>query len=565
MIARKWRPSSFEELIGQSHVSQTLLNALKKDRLPHALLFTGPRGTGKTSTARILAKILRCPHVTESFIPCNQCTDCREIAAGNSVDVIEIDGASNNGVEAIRELRETVSYMPSSGKHKIYIIDEVHMLSTSAFNALLKTLEEPPEYITFMMATTEPHKIPNTILSRCQRFDLRRIPLKLIVEKLEKICQEDQVQYTEEALWMVARQGDGSLRDSESLLDQVITFCDHNLTAEQVIDVLGLTDRGLLLDCLKAIVERQSAHALNLLEKLFITGQDPKIFVQDLLEEIRHLVLVKLNPERASTLVDLPDSELNELKKLAQQVTPEEGHMIFDMALKGGSDLLKSQEPRIVLEMLILRMSSAPRLRDLLSLGSEITASPLPPTSFATVAPENSSMAPIVKEKDIIPEKPVTGLPNMVPNFEESEQSTPTKPLPHLPLEEKWHQLVKKIANINELMGTQLEHTFLSQLTDQHLTIGLPNQISFLHGKLTDNGFQKKLLNYINTFWGPGHSLEMSVVKEKKSENLTPKAVTQKKESEKMVKDRELVENHPLVKAAQKSFKTRIKNIREIK
>jgi DNA polymerase III subunit gamma/tau len=211
VIARKWRPQSFQQLVGQEHISVTLLNALKNGRLPQALLFTGPRGTGKTSTARILAKSLRCPNAKD-FVPCNECPACEDVALGRSVDVIEIDGASNNGVDAIRELRDTVGYMPSSGKYKVYIIDEVHMLSTSAFNALLKTLEEPPAHVVFIMATTEVQKIPNTILSRCQRFDFRRIPSRQIAQHLEKICKADKVKTEPEALWLLARQAEFNAR-----------------------------------------------------------------------------------------------------------------------------------------------------------------------------------------------------------------------------------------------------------------------------------------------------------------------------------------------------------------
>ncbi len=229
VIARRFRPQEFESLVGQDHVRQTLSNALRAKRLHHALLFTGPRGTGKTSPARILAKSIRCPNAVD-FVPCNRCNECDEITSGRSVNVIEIDGASNNGVDAIRELRETIGYMPSSGKYKIYIIDEVHMLSTSAFNALLKTLEEPPEHVFFVMATTEAHKLPKTILSRVQRFDFRRIPTALIAQHLKKICEADQIKCQPEALWAVARQGDGSMRDSQSLLEQVINFCEGELT-----------------------------------------------------------------------------------------------------------------------------------------------------------------------------------------------------------------------------------------------------------------------------------------------------------------------------------------------
>ncbi len=365
VIARKWRPKTFEDLVGQSHIRQTLHNALKGDRLHHSLLLTGPRGTGKTSTARIIAKSLRCPKAID-FVPCNQCADCEDISLGRSLDVIEIDGASNNGVDSVRELRDTVAFMPSSGKYKLYIIDEVHMLSTSAFNALLKTLEEPPGHVVFIMATTEAHKIPNTILSRCQRFDFRRISTKAISENLLMICQAEGIQADPLALWSIARQGDGSMRDSQSLLDQLITFSGKEISVEKVTEALGLTDRRLILESLKALVLRDSQMMVEIAKKNFSAGYDPRNFVQDLLLEIRHALFIKLNPEAAQDLVDLPESEITELKELCAELSEEDMHLLFDMALKGASDLMRAQDQKIVLEMLLLRMAAAPRIENLL-------------------------------------------------------------------------------------------------------------------------------------------------------------------------------------------------------
>lgn len=369
VIARKWRPQSFQELVGQDHVSTTLLNALRNNRLPQALLFAGVRGTGKTSTARILAKSLRCQQAKD-YVPCGQCSDCEDIAASRSLDVIEIDGASNNGVDAIRELRDTVGYMPSSGRYKVYIIDEVHMLSTSAFNALLKTLEEPPPHVVFIMATTEAQKLPNTILSRCQRFDFRRVPSRQIAAHLAKICEAEGIRAEQEAVWLIARLGDGSHRDAQSLLDQAITFCGGEVTLAKVIDVLGLTDRTLLLETLGALVHRDSQAAVDVIEKIFKAGYDPKVYAQDLLEELRHALLIRLSPEDPARLVDLPDSEIAQLKELTSVLGDEDIHLLFDMTLKGVNDLLRSQDPRIVLEMLLLRMAAAPRIASLAAFAS---------------------------------------------------------------------------------------------------------------------------------------------------------------------------------------------------
>ncbi len=247
VLARKWRPQQFADVVGQEHVTTTLKNAIEQNRLAHAYLFVGPRGIGKTSTARIFAKALNCvkgPTAT----PCDKCDNCLEITEGRSLDVLEIDGASNNGVEQVRELRDTVRYAPARGKFKIYIIDEVHMLTTQAFNALLKTLEEPPAHVKFIFATTEPQKVLPTILSRCQRFDLRRIPANLIVKHLKEISKKEKVAIDDEALAAIARGAEGGLRDAESTLDQLIAFCGNKIAEADVLSVFGLVahdpDRG---------------------------------------------------------------------------------------------------------------------------------------------------------------------------------------------------------------------------------------------------------------------------------------------------------------------------------
>src|SRR4051812_5030405 len=233
VLARKFRPTAFDDVVGQSHVTRTIRNAIRLGRIHHAFLFTGTRGCGKTSTARILARALNCSNPTKLFDPCNECESCKEIAAGSSLDVLEIDGASNNGVDAIRELRDNVRFMPNKGKYKIYIVDEVHMLSNAAFNALLKTLEEPPAHVVFIFATTEPHELPTTILSRCQRFDFKRIPPKQISERLASIAKSESIEISKVGLAEISRAAEGSMRDAQSLFDQVISFAGD--TAGKVV------------------------------------------------------------------------------------------------------------------------------------------------------------------------------------------------------------------------------------------------------------------------------------------------------------------------------------------
>ena len=296
VFARKYRPQTFDDLVGQAHVSRTLKNAVAQNRLAHAYLFVGPRGIGKTSTARILAKSLNCvkgPTVT----PCGECDNCREIAAGNSLDVIEIDGASNNSVEDVRQLRENVRYAPAKGRYKIYLIDEVHMLSAAAFNALLKTLEEPPEHVKFVFATTEPQKVLPTILSRCQRFDLHRIPANLIANHLQFIAKKEKILLEPAAAHAIARGAEGGLRDAESMLDQLVAFCGEKISENDVLDVFGFTSEQTVVDLTGRILRGETPSAIDLLHQQSEAGKDMIRLMSDLIAYLRDLLVFKAKPD----------------------------------------------------------------------------------------------------------------------------------------------------------------------------------------------------------------------------------------------------------------------------
>lgn len=303
VFARKYRPQTFDDLVGQSHVSQTLKNAVEQNRLAHAYLFVGPRGVGKTSTARILAKSLNCvngPTVT----PCGKCDNCREIAAGNSLDVIEIDGASNNSVEDVRELRDNVRYAPAKGRYKIYLIDEVHMLSSAAFNALLKTLEEPPAHVKFIFATTEPQKVLQTILSRCQRFDLHRIPANLIAQHLQFISDKEKITLAPAAASAIARGAEGGLRDAESMLDQLVAFCGEKISEADVLNVFGFTSQQTVADLTEQILRGATANAVQLLHDQCESGKDMMKLMSDLISYLRDLLVFKVKPDALAEDVD---------------------------------------------------------------------------------------------------------------------------------------------------------------------------------------------------------------------------------------------------------------------
>jgi DNA polymerase-3 subunit gamma/tau len=294
VFARKYRPQIFDDVLGQDHVVQTLKNAIQQRRLAHAYLFVGPRGTGKTSTARILAKALNCVH-GPTPTPCGVCDSCREIALGISLDVLEIDGASNNSVDQVRELRDNVRFAPVRGRYKVYIIDEVHMLTQQAFNALLKTLEEPPQHVIFVFATTEPHKVLPTILSRCQRFDLHRIPPRIIAEHLNFIATQEGVTLSAAAANAIATAADGGLRDAESMLDQLVAFCGTSIDEHQVLEVFGLTAEQVVLDLSQAIITRESTKALHLIHAQQEAGKDLSKLLTDLLNFFRSLLIAQVD------------------------------------------------------------------------------------------------------------------------------------------------------------------------------------------------------------------------------------------------------------------------------
>ena len=368
VLALKWRPQDFSEIIGQKAVQTTLVNALKNNRLYPVCLFTGPRGTGKTSMARILAKTLRCQQKKNPMSPCGKCEECLLIQKGKSLDVMEIDGASNNGVEAVRELRDTLSYMPSSGSKKIYIIDEVHMLSTSAFNALLKTLEEPPDHVLFIMATTEAQKIPLTVISRCQKFDFHLIPHRLLKSQLEKICKKENISIDDKSLWLITRQAQGSLRDGQSLLDQLITFCDKAITFEKVIENLGLANPMILFKALRSLCERDEKQMVQIINEQRNTGVEARLFLQNLIEGLRDLLILKQNPDNQPHLVNRSHQEIEELKNFSKKISYEDLLFLFDLSLKGERDLNFCHDSQLALEVLLLKLSQAPRLENLVPL-----------------------------------------------------------------------------------------------------------------------------------------------------------------------------------------------------
>ncbi len=353
-IARKWRPTTFDEIAGQGHVTRTLTNALTLGRIHHAFLFTGARGVGKTTAARTLSRCLNC-HKGPTPTPCGTCPSCIDLGRGNSSDVTEIDGASNNSVEDVRALRDSVRYLPSRDKYRVYIIDEVHMLSIGAFNALLKTLEEPPDHVVFIFATTEPQKIPDTILSRVQRFDFKRIPTQTVVKRLRTIIDAEGIEIPDEGLRLIARAGEGSMRDAQSLLDQVIAFGGENVDTDQVAKILGLVDRGLLFGFLEGLTQAQPEKCLDSIAAVYDYGYELSQFTSELLELLRNAALTVLSPA-ARKHVDAPAEELERLAALCKGLDAETFSRWFQVMLAVHDEVARSSRPRLVLEMAVARL-----------------------------------------------------------------------------------------------------------------------------------------------------------------------------------------------------------------
>lgn len=354
-LYRAYRPQTFEDVVGQEHIIRTLKNQIENNNIGHAYLFTGTRGTGKTSTAKIFARAVNCTNGINQE-PCNECDVCRDILNDNIMDVIEIDAASNNSVDDIRELRESVKYSPAKSKYKVYIIDEVHMLSQGAFNALLKTLEEPPSYIIFILATTEPHKIPATILSRCQRFDFKRVTVKDMSDRMKKICSEENIEVEEKALNLISRNSQGALRDALSILDQCISFGDNKIEYKDVVELLGTVNIEQLFDMAECIINQDTKKSLQNLNEFVIWGKDIRNLINDLIDHFRNLMVCKVSNE-LDEIISLPEETVNLLKEQANSVDMNDLIRILNILSTAQDNIKSSSNPRVLAEVTMMKLA----------------------------------------------------------------------------------------------------------------------------------------------------------------------------------------------------------------
>ncbi|MBO5131427.1 MAG: DNA polymerase III subunit gamma/tau [Romboutsia sp.] len=354
-LYRAYRPQNFEDVVGQEHIIRTLKNQIENNNVGHAYLFSGTRGTGKTSTAKIFARAVNCENSTNQE-PCNECEVCKDILNDNIMDVVEIDAASNNSVDDIRELRENVKYSPTKAKYKVYIIDEVHMLSQGAFNALLKTLEEPPSYIIFILATTEPHKIPATILSRCQRFDFKRVTVKDMTARMQKICNEENIVVEDKALNLVARNSQGALRDALSILDQCISFGDNKIEYKDVVELLGTVNVEQLFELAKCIIEQDTRQSLQILNEFVIWGKDIRNLINDLIDHFRNLMVCKVSSD-LEEIISLPEETIEQLKLQAKYVDINDLIRILNILSTTQDQMRSSSNPRILAEVTMMKIA----------------------------------------------------------------------------------------------------------------------------------------------------------------------------------------------------------------
>lgn len=603
VLARKWRPAQFSDIVGQNHIIRTLTNAVMMKRVHHAYLFTGSRGIGKTSIARIYSKILRCASVTtvasaegETLKSCDQCAFCREIALGNSVDVREIDGASNNGVEAIREIRDDAKVLPSAGDRKIFIIDEVHMLTTAAFNALLKLLEEPPAHVTFIFATTEPHKIPATILSRCQRFDYRRVSSAQIQQRLQLICEHEKIEVEPGVFALVAQAAEGSMRDSLSLLDQILAYCGNKITLLQARDCIGLISGHRVLDVLEGVFLRRPSQALEVVDQCYRNGQDLRILAKNLAECMHAAILQKVGIS-TSVLAELAETEQSRLAEMVTHRSIEELELIFQAIHQSLEWIARSPQPKIVIDILLIKCALSEQMIPMVHVSEPQTQpilnTPVLPAADKAVSPIPPP-APLHREGRLTPQPlALQSAPPRPPN----PGAALAEPPPHSPSPSQidpksealskvtplrgvappnWESLIERVRRQRPLLASILEHAAGASLPTEPAPFAAsnpprpegastppnpdsPNNILIVYFKPEDSYFKEQLQSRVyqeqmqnlckEAF---GRPIRLQIENRDSGESVAQKRDRQTKMREQNVRSR--AESHPILKEARTLF-----------
>ncbi len=554
VLARKYRPQTFSELAGQEHVSRTLQNAIDSGRVAHAFLFTGARGVGKTSTARIMAKTLNCESgVTHE--PCNVCPQCIEITKGTSTDVFEIDGASNNGVDDVRDLRDNIKYLPSHSRYRIIIIDEVHMLSTNAFNALLKTLEEPPEHVKFIFATTEPHKLPVTILSRCQRFDFKRVTLPKIISRLREIADKESVTISDSSLALIARKGDGSMRDSLTAFDQVLAFCGNSVSEEDVGTLLGTIDRRLLAEISAAVFSGDTQGVLAGIKQVDLVGYNMRQFCQELIEHFRNLLVIR-SVKKPEEILDITAAELEDLNKQSLHVTALDIQRRLTLFIKAESEMGYASFPRLIVEMALLKAALLAPLVPIQELIEKIKA-------LETAAVHTPSLP---WEASRVASPPV-------PQYAEPHSTVPSRPLHSAGSatpksgsaggQADWGRFVTYVNEKEKLLGSVLEHGSPLKQESGLIEIGFPSGSYYLNAA-QEAEFIAEVQALACTFSGISTVIRVKSIETGFVDAPLSLAEKKKSDAEQHLEGlKQEVENHPVIQEAARVFGSSITDVRE--
>ncbi len=624
VLARKYRPQTFEDLVGQDHVARTLANAIATGRVAHAFLFTGVRGVGKTTSARLLAKCLNCVGpdgklTGPTATPCNQCAPCREITAGQDLDVQEIDGASYNGVDEVRRLQEGMSFRPARDRSKVYIVDEVHMLSTAAWNAFLKTLEEPPPHVTFIFATTEVHKVPITILSRCQRYDFKLIPTQTIARRLEQVLGQESIEADAAAVQVLAREAAGSMRDAMSLLDQVIAFSGTKLTGDDVTRVLGVADRKILHELASALVSGDAAACLGVVERLAQQGFDLPHVARDVLSHLRNLVVAKVcagsspggTPEVGPSLrelLDLADEEIGEISALAARAETDDLSRLFQGFSRAFDDIVKSGQPRMALEMALVRLARRPPLLPLDELLSRVGdlerrlgggappsgpvprgggggrgtpaavhASPIPTTSgggartLGALALATAPTPPLPTVHASAPAPMPASAPEYAPAPALAPASAPAPVSPPAPrpaavaaprLDDEWRAIVEQLRTIQAPFAAFFEHALPLEVTATRVVVGFEPSAAFHAARAGETDALEALTRAVRTHFGAPTQVILELAAKPANGVRTVAAINAERRVADLASARAAIQAHPVVQEAMRLFAAQLREVK---
>jgi DNA polymerase-3 subunit gamma/tau len=607
VLARKYRPQTFEDLVGQGHVARTLANAIATNRVAHAFLFTGVRGVGKTTSARLLAKCLSCVGADGKLTgptskPCNVCAPCREITAGQDLDVQEIDGASYNGVDEVRRLQEGVSFRPARDRFKIYIVDEVHMLSTAAWNAFLKTLEEPPPHVKFIFATTEVHKVPVTILSRCQRYDFKLIPTQAIAKRLDEVLGLEKIEADGASVQVLAREAAGSMRDAMSLLDQVIAFSGQKLTGDDVTRVLGVADRAILHELASALIGGDAGACLGVVERLAQQGFDLAHVSRDVLRHLRNLVVAKVGvgaPTGSSEgpglreLLDMADEEMKDVVALAARAEVDDLSRLFQGFSRAFDDIVRSTQPRMALEMALVRLARRPALLPLDELLTRVgdlekRLSGAPPPGPAPRGGGGGGAGGGGRPLGATPSVVSTPLPSMsndpgslrshgslalvatAPSPAPSATPTPSSAVVPVAVQapvavpdlDLWRTIVAKVRPSRPALASVLEHAVPLELNPRKVTVGFDPGASFFGARASEPESLEVLTRIVRDHFSAPTQVAVDLSARPGPSLKTVASVDAERRSADLAKARAAVEGHPVVQEVIRLFGAQLRDVK---